>query len=164
MAVYIEGQKLCRVPNTRTRTPFAVETARAFTVKPAWGWLIMKGIKDVENRSVTVLPPKGVCVVSFSKSYTEDEHFDIIESIEDDAVFRKIPEFLELKKLCGKAVGVVNYDVQEESDSPWYCDGCIPWKLSRPRWFKRPFAVTGFVGMWRMKAADARKAIPQIRT
>lgn len=144
------------------RAPFAVATARAFTVKPAWGWLIMEGIKDIENRSITVLPPSGVCVVTFSKTYSLEEHLDIVEGIESDEIFRKVPDYEELKKLCGKAVGVVNYDVLEDSDSPWYYEGNVPWKVSRPRWFKKPFDVTGFVGMWKMKPADAKKAARQL--
>ena len=38
---------------------------RAFTVKPIWGWLIMEGIKDVENRWKGVVPAKGTCAVTF---------------------------------------------------------------------------------------------------
>jgi len=123
----------------------------------------MKGIKDIENRSITVLPPKGVCVVTFSKSYTLPEHLSIVEEIEDVKVVKGMPKYEDLKKLCGKAVGVVDYDVLETSNSPWYFEGNIPWKVSRPRWFKKPFDVAGFVGMWKMKPVDARKAIAQLQ-
>ena len=56
-----------------------IKNMRAFTVKPVWGWLIMKGIKDVENRWNGVQPPKGVCAVSFSKTYGRAEHEELLE-------------------------------------------------------------------------------------
>ena len=94
------------------------DVMRAFTVKPVWGWLIMKGIKDVENRWNGVQPPKGVCAVSFSKTYGRAEHEELLEYV--DRKNRKlIPPFEELKKLCGKVVGIVGYEVRtsHERDS-----------------------------------------------
>ncbi|MDO5320450.1 MAG: hypothetical protein Q4G65_17625, partial [bacterium] len=59
-----------------SKNPSAAKTGliHAFTVKPMMGWLIMNGVKDVENRSKGVNPPKGTCAVSYSKGYTPDEY------------------------------------------------------------------------------------------
>ena len=95
------------------------DVMRAFTVKPVWGWLIMKGIKDVENRWNGVQPPKGVCAVSFSKTYGRAEHEELLEYV--DRKNRKlIPPFEELKKLCGKVVGIVGYEVRTSYKSKWW--------------------------------------------
>lgn len=139
------------------------EVNRAFTVKPLMGWLIMKGIKDVENRTASVLPRQGTCVVSFSKNFSRSEYEGSVEAAREDSGYKgKLPTYEELLPMCGKAVGIVKYDVQEASDSPWYYEGNRAWLVSKPKWFKKPFAVTGFIGMWKMKPGDIKKVKTQI--
>ena len=36
------------------------------------------------------------------------------------------------------------------------------WVMSNPRWIDKPFAVKGFIGMWTMKPADAKKVMAQL--
>ena len=137
------------------------DVMRAFRVKPVWGWLIMKGIKDVENRWNGVQPPKGVCAVSFSKTYGRAEHEELLEYV--DRKNRKlIPPFEELKKLCGKVVGIVGYEVRTSYKSKWWNGEDFAWVMSNPRWIDKPFAVKGFIGMWTMKPADAKKVMAQL--
>ncbi|MGN0888777.1 MAG: DEAD/DEAH box helicase family protein [Kiritimatiellia bacterium] len=139
----------------------------AFTVKPMMGWLIMHGVKDVENRSKGVNPPKGTCAVSYSKGYTPDEYEGDIAYLRDEIgldarKIKSLPSYEELKPFCGKVVGVVDYEVAEGSSSRWYYPGCKAWKMSRPRQIAKPFPVRGFVNMWNLEPADAKKILAQL--
>ena len=135
-----------------------ITNMRAFTVKPVWGWLIMNGIKDVENRRIGVQPPAGVCGVTFSKAYSRAEHEELLKCV--DCKDRKlIPPFDELKKLCGKVVGIVEYEVRATCKSKWWNGKDCAWVMSNPRWIAKPFTVKGFLGMWKMVPADAKKVV-----
>ena len=134
----------------------------AFTVKPLWGWLIMQGIKDVENRAHGVNPPRGTCAVTFSKVYSRGEYEDCLACLRDSMGYsvkklKALPTYEELAEFRGKLVGIVDYEVAPTSGSKWYQSGSVAWKVSNPRWLKTPFPVTGFVNMWRLKPADAKK-------
>ena len=150
-----------------TPGPTPVDLVHAFTVKPLMGWLIMNGIKDVENRSKGVNPPKGTCAVSYSKGYTPDEYTGDIAYLRDEIglgaqKIKSLPSYEELKPFCGKVVGVVDYEVAEKTSSRWYYPGCKAWKMSNPRQIANPFPITGFVNMWNLKPADAKKIQAQL--
>lgn len=141
---------------------------RAFTVKPIWGWLIMEGIKDVENRWTGVVPAKGICAVTFSKTFSRSEYENHIAAIREERLLRaadikKIPSYEELKLFCGKVVGVVDYDVRESSKSKWYYEGNRAWLMFNPRRIAKPFSVTGFIGMWKLKPADGKEVESQLK-
>ena len=57
---------------------------------------------------------------------------------------------------------MVDYEVAEESSSRWYYPGCKAWKMSKPRMLSEPFPVKGFVGMWNLTPADAKKIQAQL--
>lgn len=140
---------------------------RAFTVKPLWGWLIMEGVKDVENRWNGVVPAKGTCAVSFSKTYSRAEYEDHLACIREEGLLkaadiRKLPTYEELKPFCGKVVGVVDYDVRDSSKSKWYYEGNRAWLMSNPRRIAKPFPISGFIGMWNVKPIDAKKIAAQL--
>ena len=141
---------------------------RAFTVKPIWGWLIMKGVKDVENRWTGVVPAKGTCAVTFSKIFSRSEYENHLEAIREERLLKavdikEIPSYEALKALCGKVVGVVDYDVRESSKSKWYYEGNRAWLMSNPRWISKPFQVAGFIGMWKLKPADGKEVESQLK-
>ena len=177
MSFRMSYQKKVRMSMARTslckknsKNPSAAKTGliHAFTVKPMMGWLIMNGVKDVENRSKGVNPPKGTCAVSYSKGYTPDEYEGDIEYLRDEIglgarKIKSLPSYEELKQFCGKVVGVVDYEVAEESSSRWYHPGCKAWKMFRPRQIAKPFPVRGFVNMWNLEPADAKKILAQLR-
>ena len=160
ITVVVKSRRIEREVEMR-KSDIDVKNMRAFTVKPVWGWLIMKGIKDVENRWNGVQPAKGVCAVSFSKTYSRAEHEELLEYV--DRKNRKlIPPFEDLKKLCGKVVGIVGYEVRTSYKSKWWNGEDFAWVLSNPRWIGKPFTVKGFIGMWTMKSADAKKVLAQL--
>ena len=61
-----------------------------------------------------------------------------------------------------QVVGVVDYEVAEASSSCWYHPGCKAWKMFRPRQIAKPFPVRGFVNMWNLEPADAKKIRTQL--
>ena len=143
------------------------ELIHAFTVKPMMGWLILQGIKDVENRSKGVKPPKGTCAVTFSKVYTMAEYESDLDYLENDIglsarQMKKLPKYDELTPFCGKVAEVVRYEVANDSPSQWYHDGRIVWKMTNPRWIPQPFPIRGFVNMWNLTPADAKKIKAQL--
>ena len=62
-----------------------------------------------------------------------------------------------------QVVGVVDYEVAEASSSRWYHPGCKAWKMSKPRMLPEPFPVKGFVGMWNLTSADAKRILEQLK-
>ena len=133
----------------------------AFTVKWVWAWLIMKGVKDIENRRYGPVVPKGTCAVTFSKANSRALYDACLEALYEDEVVL-VPPYEELKQYAGKVVGVVDYEVLGATNSHWWDRESTPILLKRPKWLRNPFPVTGALGIWKMKPADAHRLIAEL--
>ena len=132
---------------------------RAFTVKPIWGFLIMQGYKDCENRNVAPVPPKGTAAVHVSSAYAKAEHEAVIANYPPD-IRGKLPYEL-LRGLCGKIIGLVDYEVVDKTGSQWWDGTGRPIMLSKPRWLSEPFVpCKGALQFWHVP----RGLVPQVES
>ena len=142
------------------------DVLRAFTINPVAGWLILEGIKDVENRWIAPKVRKGIMAVTFSKIYARAKYLDDLEWARDFAgkkVAARIPAYEAFSEMRGKCVGVVDYEIKESTDSIWWeVEEWKPWCVSNPRWLQKPLAVCGQIGCWTMKPDDAKKVLTQL--
>ena len=129
---------------------------RAFTVKPHWAFLIMQGYKDCENRNIAPVPRKGTAAVHVSTSYTKTEYDEAV-SLFGRKAMEKLP-FEMLRELCGRIVGLVDYEVAEATDSQWWDRSGKPIMLSNPRWLSEPFVpCKGALQFWRVPEDIAQR-------
>lgn len=129
---------------------------RAFTVKPHWAFLIMQGYKDCENRKSAPNPRKGTAAVHVSASYTKAE-YDAAMSAYSPSVRSKLT-YEMLRDLCGKIIGLVDYEVRETTKSEWWYKVGKPIMLSNPRWLSEPFVkCKGALQFWRVPQTVAEK-------
>ncbi len=134
---------------------------RAFTVKPLWAYLIMNGFKDCENRNIAPVPHSGTAAVHVSKTFTRAEY---------DAVMAHVPPhkreqmpYEALAAICGKIIGVVDYRVEETTDSPWWDRSGKPIMLSNPRWVREPFVpCRGALQFWTVPADVEREVMDSL--
>jgi ASCH domain len=115
----------------------------ALSVRQPWPWLIVNGLKDIENRSrrTNHRGPLLIHAGLSPRGYTED-----IQLIERKNGF-SVPSELE----TGGIVGVVDViDCVESHKSKWFEKGGFGWVLSNPRRLTfRP--CKGAVGLFRPK-------------
>ena len=116
---------------------------RALSVHQPWAWLIVNGLKDIENRSRRTRH-RGPLLIHAGRSlddYTEDN----IEWVK-----RKHGISVPLEMDTGGIVGVVDViDCVESHKSKWF-DGPFGWVLANPRRLKfRP--CNGALGLFRPK-------------
>ena len=103
-----------------------------------------------------------------ARGLSRSEYENHIAAIREERLLRaadikKIPSYEELKLFCGKVVGVVDYDVRESSKSKWYYEGNRAWLMFNPRRIAKPFSVTGFIGMWKLKPTDGKEVESQLK-
>jgi hypothetical protein len=109
---------------------------RALTIRQPWASLIVRGDKDVENRSWTTRY-RGVFAIHAGQRFDRDvqpwQH-SIVATI--DAFPR------------GAIVGVVDLmDVVRDSSSRWAEPACFHWVLANPRPIE-PIPMRGRLGLW----------------
>lgn len=143
-----------------------VKNMRAMTINPVAGWLIMEGIKDVENRWIAPKERKGTMAVTFSKIYSRAKYEADVEWVAEmcpKKVVSRVPSYEDFKELRGKCVGVVDYEIRTTSKSKWWeVLEWKPWCMSNPTWLKKPFPISGQIGCWHVKPADAKKVVAQL--
>jgi hypothetical protein len=114
----------------------------ALSVRQPWAWLIVNGLKDIENRKRQTRH-RGPLLIHASKSFD-----DFAENIE--LVKTKFGISVPLEVDRGAIVGVVDViGCVEIHDSNWF-HGPFGWVLSNPRRLKfRP--CNGALGLFRPK-------------
>ncbi len=110
---------------------------KAFTVKPLWAYLIVHGVKDCENRNIAPKPGKGTAAIHVSKTFTHREYDEVMSNFPPHK--REQMPYETLASICGKIIGIVDYSVEETTESPWWDRSGKPIMLSNPRWVKVPF-------------------------
>jgi hypothetical protein len=113
----------------------------ALSVRQPWAWLIVNGVKDIENRSFRT-HRRGPLLIHAASSL--DGFADNIECVERKHGI-SVPSELDR----GGIVGVVDVsDCVESHKSKWFEKGGFGWVLSNPRRLKfRP--CKGAVGLFR---------------
>ena len=151
-------------PKSRRLGPLPVrekEVARAITIRQPWAELIIRGRKDVENRSWRTRHRGPLLIHAGVGADTEYfEEFDV----SDDVVRGAIIGVVELVE-CTKKVS-----------SDWHGRGNWGWYLARPHRFKKPIPMKGRLGLFEVpgtilsqlpkalrKGAKKRSGAPQKR-
>lgn len=133
---------------------------RALSIQPPWGELIMSGIKRFENRTWRT-EYRGPLLVHASKKVDKDS-IPFIRSMVNvsNPAYAQIVE----SPKCGVILGSVDLvDCQYYGDDGVHDDddfafGPWCWKLSNPRWFRRPVPARGTLGLWEPQIDDLRLA------
>jgi hypothetical protein len=114
----------------------------ALSVRQPWAWLIVNGLKDIENRSRQTRH-RGPLLIHASKSF--DDYTENIELVK-----REYGISVPLEVDRGGIVGVVDViDCVENHKSKWF-NGPFGWVLANPRRLKfRP--CNGALGLFRPK-------------
>jgi ASCH domain-containing protein len=110
---------------------------RAITIRQPWAELIVRGEKDVENRSWRTRHRGPLLIHAGGRALRElyAEH-----GVPDDAERSAI-------------IGVVEVvDCTQEKTSAWHEAGSWGWYLARPRRFKKPIPMKGRRGLFEVPA------------
>lgn len=129
---------------------------KTLSIRQPWASLIVKGFKDVENRSWRT-PIRGEIAVHASASKTEDDWEDAIITVAairaiafSDAekwLIETIGEFDKLPR--GAILGTVEItDCKRERMSPWHFDENWGFYLQNPKEIKKPIPAKGKLGFW----------------
>ena len=129
---------------------------KTLSIRQPWASLIIKGFKDVENRSWRT-SIRGEIAVHASASKTEDNWDDAIitASMIQTITFSEAEKWLietigEFDKLPrGAILGTVEIaDCKRERMSPWHFDENWGFYLQNPKELKKPIPAKGKLGFW----------------
>lgn len=129
---------------------------KTLSIRQPWASLIVKGFKDVENRSWQTFI-RGEIAIHSSSSKTEDDWDDAIITVAviraiafSDAekwLIETIGEFDKLPR--GAILGTVEItDCKRERMSPWHFDENWGFYLQNPKEIKKPIPAKGKLGFW----------------
>ena len=140
---------------------------KVLSIRQPWASLIIKGFKDVENRSWRT-SIRGEIAVHASASKTEDDWDDAIITVAairaiafSDAekwLIETIGEFDKLPR--GAILGTVEIaDCKRERMSPWHFEENWGFYLQNPKELKKPILAKGKLGFWDfdLSLAEAEK-------
>jgi hypothetical protein len=131
-----------RIPTAEIGREYA-HVVLALTVRQPWATLIVRGRKDVENRSWR--PPRriiGQRIAVHAAARRVDLH-----DLDGDA----------LLAVRGAIIGtVVVIDCVDDSPSPWAMDDCYHWLLANPVLLAEPLVCAGARGVWKVPFGPTR--------
>jgi hypothetical protein len=116
---------------------------KTLSVKQPWAWLIVQGIKDVENRSRRT-NFRGRIQIHASKIVDYDALLWLEKKM---GIFK--PKMPLLKDMAtGVIIGSVEIvECTQSCFSPWY-QGRWGWILSEAKALKTPIPARGHLGLW----------------
>lgn len=129
---------------------------KTLSIRQPWASLIVKGFKDVENRSWRT-PIRGEIAIHASASKTEYDWEDavITMSMIQTITFSEAQKWLiesigEFDKLPrGRILGTVEIiDCKRERTSPWHFEENWGFYLQNPKEIKEPIPAKGKLGFW----------------
>lgn len=113
---------------------------KTLTIKEPWASLILRGGKDIENRTWNT-KFRGEFFVHCSKTIDKKAYDTLGGSF-------YLPTKESIQKNLGAIIGVVELvDVVTESDSKWF-QGPYGFVLKNPRRFENKHYVKGQLGFW----------------
>lgn len=105
----------------------ALRKLPAISIRQPWAWLVVKGFKDIENRSWATRY-RGSLLIHASLN-EDDLDLDLIAKIERRHKL-KMPQTYD----TGGIVGVVDVvDCRKRPNSPWHHRGAVGWVLANAR-------------------------------
>lgn len=111
---------------------------KALSVKQPWAYLLVAGLKDVENRSWST-SYRGTLLIHASLR-------------PDHGAVRLLRSGLLAGRAqldCGSLIGAVQLvDVIKTSRSDWAEKGCYHWLIEEPELFEEPIPMRGALGLW----------------
>ena len=108
-----------------------MSTYVCLSVRAPWAWLLINGIKDIENRNQKALF-RGTIALHSSKSNLKGEYAAALELIKNRGLDVELPPLEQLP--IGGIVGLIDLmDCTESSDSPWYIPGNYAWHMANPQ-------------------------------
>lgn len=133
---------------------------KTLSIKNPWGYLIAKGIKDVENRS---WPTKyrGEILIHVSQKWDSRAWFinslltsEQWQSLNDDCRRQIMEQTFTTSAIIG-SVEIV--DCIQNSKSIWAESGQWHWVLKNPKLFERPILnVKGKLGLWEYELINTK--------
>lgn len=112
---------------------------KAISVNQPWAWLIVNGLKDIENRSWPT-NYRGTVLIHAGKKFDEDFDYSFWEGIAGTTV--------PIVPFQGGIIGQVDIiDCVEESDSPWFF-GRYGFVLANAKQFYNPRPCKGALGFF----------------
>ena len=129
---------------------------KTLSIRQPWASLIIKGFKDVENRSWQTFI-RGEIAIHASASITEDDWEGatitvaairaIAFSDAEKWLIETIGEFDKLPR--GAILGTVEItDCKRERTSPWHFEENWGFYLQNPKEIKKPIPAKGKLGFW----------------
>lgn len=104
---------------------------RTLSIRQPYAWLIMQGIKDVENRDWKT-DYRGPLLIHVSKTYTRKEHNRLTEQFAQDFGVT-LPSYEYLCGQLGHVIGRVNLvDCVSGHASHWYIPESFAFVLADP--------------------------------
>jgi len=103
---------------------------KALSIRQPWAWLIVNGLKDIENRSWPT-NFRGRIYVHAGKGMTREEYEAAYDTAVDANIGIELPPFEKLER--GGIVGAVDIvDCVNNSESPWFF-GPMGFVLKNPK-------------------------------
>lgn len=130
---------------------------KALSIKQPWAELIIRGFKDVENRSRRTQFRGRLAVHVSLRRAPED---DLIKALWRAGPGQGLPavpprrgklimDTWQANRDAGHVIGTVDLvDCVHASKSPWAIDGLWHWMLANPVIFARPVPAKGQLGLW----------------
>ena len=129
---------------------------KTLSIRQPWASLIIKGFKNVENRSWRT-SIRGEIAVHASASKAEDDWEDAIITVAviraialseaKEWLIKTIGEFDKLPR--GVILGTVEItDCKRERTSPWHLEENWGFYLQNPKEIKKPIPAKGKLGFW----------------
>ena len=132
--------------------PVKIERLRCLSVRQPWAELIIRGEKDVENRSWATKYRGALLVHASGRVDREAMRAHPLETLP-----------------TGALVGVVDVvGCTKEVRSEWHIAGMHGWYLERPRRFVKPIPLRGALGLFCLPAdalpsvAEALRALSEV--
>lgn len=127
---------------------------KILTVKGPWAWLLVKGHKDVENRSRNT-KYRGQLFIHCAASCTSDYYAEVVDYIKTNNLLGKngkpivLPTYEHMKEhMFGRVIGsVVLVDCTDHSDSDWYM-GQKAWVVNKAKELKDYIPLKGQLGIF----------------
>lgn len=119
------------------------DTVKTLTIRQPWAWLIVNGLKDVENRSWSTRYRGPLVIQSAARIGNRSEFFALCRDIERETGKRLPADFT-----LGSTEGIVTLsDIITNSRSIWAYDGDYHWILTNP--IRLPnISISGKLGLW----------------
>jgi hypothetical protein len=128
---------------------------KALSFKDPWGWLVAKGLKDVDNRTWPT-NYRGRIFVHVSKTFDWDGLTWILANDDLPLEVRRLVAEMDWPQVSGAIIGEVDItgcifsEKKQPGFSPWFT-GPYGFTLANPKLYKVPIVCKGRLGFFEPK-------------